>query len=354
VALTSSVLRLSHEFPDRALRFPQIRFMGSKFRLLPWLHGVFSDLDFHTVLDAFSGSGCVSYLLKSMGKQVHANDFLNFCAVLSHATIENPGIQLDAQDLEILFAYDPHHRHFIERTFSGIFFSPDDLRFLDQIWGNIPRLRNAYKRSLAIAALIRSCAKRQPRGVFTVAGDPEHYKDGRRDLELSLREHFAEHVTAYNAAAFDNGERNRATRAAVFEVDAEQVDLVYLDPPYVPRADDNCYVKRYHFLEGLSCYWEGLEIMPTSKVRKVKKPFTPFSYRHAAVEAFEQVFAKFSRSIIVLSYSSNGFPDLDVLVALMKRQKRHVEVFEKAHRYCFGTHAAAERNEVREYLIVGR
>ncbi|HXQ22546.1 MAG TPA: hypothetical protein VN812_12795, partial [Candidatus Acidoferrales bacterium] len=62
MALTSSVLRLSHEFPDRALRFPQIRFMGSKFRLLPWLHGVFSDLDFHTVLDAFSGSGCVSYL----------------------------------------------------------------------------------------------------------------------------------------------------------------------------------------------------------------------------------------------------------------------------------------------------
>jgi DNA adenine methylase/adenine-specific DNA-methyltransferase len=289
-----------------------------------------------------------------MGKEVHASDFLNFCTVLAHATIENAGVRLDTNDLEFLLDYNPRHRHFIERTFSGIFFTPDDLRFLDQVWWNIKRLQDPYKRSLAIAALIRSCAKRQPRGVFTVAGDPEHYKDGRRDLELSLREHFAEHVTAYNAAVFSNGRRNGATRASVFDIGEAPVDLVYLDPPYVPRADDNCYVKRYHFLEGLSCYWEGQEIMPKSKVRKLKKPFTPFSYRHAALQAFEQLFAQFSRSIIVLSYSSNGFPDLDVLVALMKRQKGHVEVFEKAHRYHFGTHAAAERNEVSEYLIVGR
>ena len=82
VARTSSVLRLSHEFPDRALRYPQIRFMGSKFRLPPWLHNVSSELDFDTALDAFSGSGCVSYLLKCMGKEVHANDFLNFCTAL--------------------------------------------------------------------------------------------------------------------------------------------------------------------------------------------------------------------------------------------------------------------------------
>jgi adenine-specific DNA methylase len=50
------------------------------------LHEVFSELDFRTALDAFSGSGCVSYLLKSMGKEVHANDFLNFCTVLAQAT----------------------------------------------------------------------------------------------------------------------------------------------------------------------------------------------------------------------------------------------------------------------------
>lgn len=150
VALTNSVLRLSHELPDRALRYPQIRFMGSKFRLLPWLHDVFSELEFDTALDAFSGSGCVSYLLKCMGKEVHANDFLNFCAALARASVENPGIRLGTADLDFLLSYDPHHLHFIERTFAGIFFTPEDLRFLDQVSWNIAQLTDPYKQALAI------------------------------------------------------------------------------------------------------------------------------------------------------------------------------------------------------------
>src|SRR5262249_9230180 len=129
--------------------------------------------------------------------------------------------------------------------------------------------------------------------------------------------------------------------------------LVYLDPPYVPRADDNCYIKRYHFLEGLSCYWEGLEILDDSRVKKVKKPYTPFSYRATAIDAFDRLFRHFRDSILVLSYSSNGYPDLDVLSGLMRRYKATVEVFRRNHRYHFGTHRAAVRNDVIEYLVVG-
>jgi DNA adenine methylase/adenine-specific DNA-methyltransferase len=55
----------------------------------------------------------------------------------------------------------------------------------------------------------------------------------------------------------------------------------------------------------------------------------------------------------VLSYSSNGYPDLQVLVETMKRLKQHVVVHAKEHRYHFGTHKKALRNQVQEYLIVG-
>jgi DNA adenine methylase/adenine-specific DNA-methyltransferase len=339
--------------PDATKAYPQLRFMGSKFRLLPWIHDILSRRDFDTALDGFSGSGCVGYLLKAMGKEVTSNDFLNFSTTIARATIENPGVTVGANDARFLLSYDPRQQHFIERTFSGIFFRPEDLRFLDRIWWNLRRLENVYKRAIVIAALVRSCAKRQPRGVFTVAGDPERYKDGRRDLRLSLEEHFLEQLEVYNTAAFDNGRENRAMRSDVFGVDPTGLDLVYLDPPYVPRSDDNCYVKRYHFLEGLSCYWEGVEILEDSVVKKIKKPYTPFSYRKSALTAFERLFGLFSQSILVLSYSSNGYPDLDVLVELMKRYKRTVEVHQKPHRYHFGTHEAATRNEVMEYLIVG-
>jgi DNA adenine methylase/adenine-specific DNA-methyltransferase len=339
--------------PEQVRQFPTIRFMGSKARLLPWIQDILSGLEFDSALDAFSGSGCVAYLLKAMGKRVRTNDALNFCAVLATATVENAGIRLTEDDLARLLAHDPAHPRFIARTFAGIFFTPADLAFLDRVRGNLPKLGDRHKEAVALAALVRSCAKRQPRGVFTVAGDPERYKDGRRDLQLSLRDHFLEHVAAYHRAAFDNGRANAATRGDVFDADPAGVDLVYMDPPYVPRSDDNCYMKRYHFLEGLSTYWREGEILAGSRVKKLKKPYTPFSYRRTAPDAFDRLFARFSRSILVLSYSSNGYPDLPALIEMMRRYKRSVQVHETSHRYHFGTHAAAGRNRVREYLIVG-
>ena len=50
------------------------------------------------------------------------------------------------------------------------------------------------------------------------------------------------------------------------------------------------------------------------------------------------MFARFAASTIVLSYSSNGYPDLDQLEALLRRHKGSVQVFERPHRYHFGTH----------------
>jgi DNA adenine methylase/adenine-specific DNA-methyltransferase len=295
----------------------------------------------------------VAYLLKSMGKEVTTNDFLNFASVLSTALVENSTDCLRPEDVERLLVEPSQCDHFIEQTFTGIFFTPDDLRFLDQIWAHLRRSRNPYRKALALSALIRSCVKRQPRGVFTVAGDPERYKDGRRDLRLSLREHFLEQIEVFNRSVFDNGRRSRALHGDVFAVEPAGFDLVYMDPPYVPRADDNCYVKRYHFLEGLSCYWKDMTILENSRVKKLKKPYTPFSYRRDSISAFDRLFSHFRKSILALSYSSNGYPDLEDLMRLMRRYKASVTVFEKEHRYHFGTHAAVKRSVVQEYLILG-
>ncbi len=333
-----------------------MRYMGSKVRLLPWIEHVLSGLSFESALDAFSGSGAVAYLLKSMGKAVWATDFLKFPYTIATATIENNRTTLTPEDVSGLVTYNPHRKRFIERTFSGIFFTPTDLRFLDNVWANLATVDHPYKRALAVSAMVRSCVKRQPRGVFTVGGDPEHYKDGRRDLRLSLREHFLDNIVAYNAAVFDNGRTNRAVRADVFDAPTD-VDLVYMDPPYVPRSDDNCYVKRYHFLEGLASYWQDPDavIQTGTKVRKIAKRYTPFSYRRTAVDAFDRMFKRFHASTLVLSYSSNGYPHLDALVDLMGRYKSEVTVHEREHRYHFGTHTSVttDRTSVQEYLIVG-
>src|SRR6266478_6630053 len=113
--------------PRQALEFPELRYMGSKHRLLPWIHGVLRGLDFETAADPFVGSGCVAYLLKAMGKRVIASDFLNFPTVLATATVQNSSHKLDHAGIKTLLGSRREFPHFIEETFRGIFYQPEDL-----------------------------------------------------------------------------------------------------------------------------------------------------------------------------------------------------------------------------------
>lgn len=338
---------------ERAAAYPELRYMGSKRRLLPWIHEALRGLPFETAADPFVGGGCVSYLMKAMGKAVAASDFLEFPAVLARATLADAG-RLDDDALARLLAPRHDGPGFIERTFAGVFFTPDGLRFLDRVRGNIDDLDDEAARALALAALIRSCLKKQPRGVFTVSGDLSRYDDGRRDLRLSLEEHFREQVRVFNAVPFVGDRPCSARRADAFEVDPSGLDLVYLDPPYVPRSDDNCYIKRYHFLEGLACYWRGVRIREDTRVKKIEKRPTPFGSRRTALDAFDRLFHRFRESIIVLSYGSNGYPDLATLEGLLRRYKPSVTTLVRPHRYHFGTHRAVGRAVADEYLLIGR
>ncbi len=336
---------------ERVARFPRLRYMGSKYRLVPHLAGVFGEIGGSTALDAFSGSGVVAYALKAMGYAVTANDFLNFPSVIAAATVVNHRETLSAEEIEVICGPAADDRDFIRATFDGLYFTADDREFLDSAWSHIDRLAGG-KRAVAISALVLAAARKQPRGVFTFTD--LRYDDGRRDLRLPLREHFRERAAQYNAAVFDSGRVCASTRSDVFELDSRGFDLVYLDPPYAPPRDDNCYIKRYHFLEGLSVYWRDQRIMPGTRTKKLEKRFTPFSYRRTVEDALRRMFDQFRDSAIVLSYSSNAVPDAAVIEALLREVKPCVEVRSLDHRYSFGTHAAAARREVAEYLFIGR
>lgn len=346
IATSSQVL-------ERAQSFPRLRYMGSKYRLLPHLERVFADLGGTTAVDAFSGSGVVSYLLKAQGYQVTSNDFLNFPSVIARATVQNSSVRLDADTVETILGPPADDRDFIQATFDGLYFTAEDRRFLDSAWSHIDHLPG-HKKDIAIAALVLSAARRQPRGVFTFT-DATKYADGRRDLQLSLREHFRERVADYNATVFSNTLRSQALRGDVFDVPERAPDIAYLDPPYAPPRDDNDYIKRYHFLEELSVYWRDVTIMERTKTKKLEKRFTPFAYKRTIEDALLRTFEHFEDAgAIVLSYSSNAIPDASRIVDLLGKVKPTVDVISIDHKYHFGTHSAATRRDVSEYLFIGR
>lgn len=336
-----------------ATRYPRIRYMGSKYSLAPHLADAFAEVGGTTALDAFSGSGVVSYLLKRQGFSVTANDMLEFPGTLAAATVVNQSTRLTHDEVQEIAGPARDDRDFVRRTFEGVFFSAEDRAFLDSAWSHIAAMAGD-RRALAVSALVLSAARKQPRGVFTISGDLSRYDDGRRDLRLSMRDHFVERVADYNAAVFD-GAPARVTREEASVMRAEPYDLVYLDPPYAPPRDDNCYVKRFHFLEGLARYWEGDSLMLDTKTKKLPKPHTGYSHRRTIVEAFRDTFDRFrDAGALVVSYGSNALPDVSTIISLLGEVKSDVAVRAIPHTYHYGTHKKATRRVVDEYIFIAR
>ena len=335
---------------DALAAYPRIRFMGSKHRLAPRLAELFATLPPGPAIDAFSGSGVVAYTLKAGGREVLANDHLTFTATLAEALVANERERLSAADVERICSPSRDGRDFIATTFDGLYFPATDHAFLDAAWSHVDEFSGA-KRALALSALCLAAAWKQPRGVFTVT--TLRYDDGRRQLHTSLEVLFREAVGRCNAAV-RLGEA-AASCGDVFALDAGGAAIAYLDPPYAPPRDDTCYVKRYHFLEGLATYWRGQEIMWETRTRKLRKRHTPFGSKRTVRSALDRLFEHFrAAETLVVSYGSNADLDAVELEALLARHRRSVRRIEIPHRYAFGTHAAAGRRVAIEYVFVAR
>ena len=88
--------------PEQNKLFPSTRFMGSKKKLLPSIYKIVSELEYDTAVDAFSGSGVVSYLFKTLGKNVISNDHMHMSSTFAKALIENQNMQLSEIQLALI------------------------------------------------------------------------------------------------------------------------------------------------------------------------------------------------------------------------------------------------------------
>lgn len=339
--------------PEQVSAYPPTRFMGSKSKLLSEIWSVASQFNANTVVDLFSGSGIVGYMFKAQGKSVISNDYMAMSATFTKAMVENNTVTLPLEGAKQLLVAHKESDHFVSTKFQGLYYTDEENDLIDTLRTNIAAIRDPYKHAIAMTALIRACIKKRPRGIFTYTG--HRYDDGRKDLQKSFTEQFLDAVEVVNNAVFDNGKVNRSKHGDAMDLQVEQADLVYIDPPYYSPLSDNEYVRRYHFVEGLARDWKGIEIQEHTQTKKFKSYPTPFSTRKGAKDAFDKLFKKFANSILIVSYSSNSLPTQDEMVAIMAKYKQHVEVIPIDYKYSFGNQneAKTHRNSVQEYLFVG-
>lgn len=331
-------------------KYPSTRYMGSKEKMLPYIASVADTLNFSSVVDLFSGSGTVSYLFKAMGKKVISNDFMTFSSFFAKSMIENSTTTLSRQSLEKVMETNTENDGFVESTFKGLYFSDEDNLFIDTVRANLKLIDDEYEYAIIVAALVRACMKKRPRGIFTYTGD--RYNDGRRDLQMSLQEQFVEAVRDINKAVFDNGKSNRSYNQNALTFD-KTADLIYMDPPYFSKHSDNDYVRRYHFVEGIARDWSGVSIQQNTKTKKFKNYVTPFSTLEGTYTAFKELFHKYRSKKILLSYSSNSLPTKEELLKMLSKEFSSVKLYSVDYRYSFASQTKnMKRNQVKEYLFV--
>ena len=98
-----------------------------------------------------------------------------------------------------------------------------------------------------------------------------------------------------------------------------------------------------------------MEIQQDTKTKKFKKYDTPFSSRDGAYHAFDALFKRHEKSVLIISYSSNSLPSQDEMVHLVSKYKKNIDVLPIDYTYSFGNqkNAKTHRNKAQEYLFVG-
>lgn len=340
-------------------KFPGTRYQGSKAKLVDWIFRHVLDLKFDTCLDAFGGTGAVAYRLKQAGKTVTYNDLLRFNYYFGLALIENSDTRLSEEEIDWVLSRHAEiaYPDFVEKTFKDIYFTDDENAWIDQTITNLRHLGDPFKFTLAFFALCQACIIKRPynlfhrKNLYLRLAQVERSFGNKATWDRPFEEWFRVFASEANQAVFDNGRKNRALNLDAMDVPGKY-DLVYIDTPYISKrgvAVD--YLDFYHFLAGLTMYYDEWEkhIDWKSKHRRLKPKGNEWIDKAAITDAFDRLLEHYKNSIVIISYRSDGIPSESKLVSILKNHKKSVLVEHFGHyKYVLSNNC-----ESKEILLIG-
>lgn len=330
---------------------PSTRYQGSKAKLVNWIWDCTKHLDFDSVLDIFGGTGVVGYMYKRKAKVVYYNDHLKSNYLIGLSLIENNSTRLTNGDIKQILEPAPSqdYKHFIAETFKDIYYTDEENQWLDTVVQNICVLDNAYKRTLAYNALFQACLVKRPfnlfhrRNLYLRLAKVSRSFGNKTTWDKPFADHFHDFLFEVNGLVFDNGKQNKALNLDASEVKGD-FDLVYIDPPYTNEAGVTVdYLQFYHFLEGLSRYDEwGKYIDFRTKHRCFRKAENAWNNPKLIRHAFRDLFERFRKSILVVSYREDGIPSILEIVKYLEHLGKNVTVQSLSYKYVLSNNHSAE------------
>lgn len=332
-----------------------VKYMGSKRAMLGNGLGEALDRSLHDanrVLDLFTGSAAVAWhVAEKYDKQVLASDLQMYSTVLAAAVIERTEPITDRswveswmrrararisahsawKDIKALQAalgeisvedVAAHARaiNFTEkyplsRAYGGYYFSPMQALWLDALRASMPEAEDL--RSVGLAALIQAASR--------CAASPGHTAQPFKPNDTAGRfliEAWERDLPAIVRARVDDIAPRKATNkgqaycmnANELAEEAQEGDLVFLDPPYSGVH----YSRFYHVLESVARGEVGEVTGAGRYPEKSERPTSDFSMLTTSKQAFDELLAILARrkASVIITFpagkASNGLSGDDV------------------------------------------
>lgn len=316
---------------------PVTRYYGSKRKLVEriWEELENRHLEFNSFLDVFGGTGIMSYNMAARGKDVVYNDIFSFNCKIAEAMLTSPrGTLSNETAIQLLEQVEGRdYRHYIEDIFRGIYYTDEENIQIDTAVQNIMHLPPQQQAS-AYYVLFQSCLIKRPFNLFHrrnlnlrvnhIESNFGNYVTWEKSFE-TLFGQFAEELNRFQFHQHPNVEIVNYSALECPNV----ADLVYIDTPYFNMESSKLsYHARYHFLEGLVYYNDiptHINYDKTNKEIQIHKS-NEFESRTNYLRELNELLGHYPDSIIVMSYTSEGYPSIEELETLLHRHKRHVEV----------------------------
>ncbi len=311
------------------------RYLGNKFKLLPFIRRIVDEKcnNVVSVLDAFSGTGSVSFIFRD--KQLVVNDIMycNYLAALCWFSPQKVDMKKIIGILEYYNKVDTsREENYMWENFRDTYFGADVCRKIGFVREDIERMfanreLNDRERAIIITSVIYAMDR--------IAQTCGHYDAYRRASDS-----MSEFEMRYPNINYDNNPRNVCLNGNINSFASDiTVDLAYLDPPYNSRQ----YSDAYHLLENVA-RWEKPMVKGVARKMDRSNLKSDYSTRKAP-EAFNDLVDKLRARYILLSYNNmstkgNGrsnakLSDEIIINALLKRGE--VEVFSEDYRvFCAG------------------
>lgn len=321
------------------MALPVTRYYGSKRKLVEkiWdeLHA--RHVEFDSFLDIFGGTGIMSYNMANHGKAVTYNDIFAFNCKIAEALLSTPRGTLSSHDaLSLLNPINGReYHHYIEDIFSGIYYTDEEDRTIDVVAQNITYLPQHMQAS-AYYVLFQSCLIKRPFNLFHrrnlnlrenhMESNFGNYVTWEKSFE-TLFEQFTDELNQFQFLQLPNVE---IVNHSALEC-PNLADLVYIDTPYFNKSSSAVsYHARYHFLEGLVYYNDIPAHVNYDKANReiqIHKS-AEFESRTNYLRDLNELLGHYPDSIIVMSYTSEGFPSIEELETQLHRHKQYVEVID--------------------------